>query len=145
MDELIELMNKEIKKNYKSIRKFAAHIGLPATSLTTILSRPILGNASFAIINKMCKALNIDYSGEKPFVLNDRSLELLNMYSYLDDLGQHTVDAITRAEYVRCNSSSEEEYIAAFGGMKKSGGHSSEEADAKSTLKKILEDNNNVQ
>ena len=48
-----------ILDNYTSLRQFAKEANIPYSTLMTLLSRDI-GGASFDIIIRICKQLNID-------------------------------------------------------------------------------------
>ncbi len=48
-----------ILDNYTSLRQFAKEIDIPYSTLMTLLSRDI-GGASFDIVIRICKQLNID-------------------------------------------------------------------------------------
>lgn len=114
MNNLTELIKREIKKNYGSIRKFSNEIEIPATTITTILSKTDINNASFSTIYKICKKLNINISNA-PFVINDYNSDFLNKLSLLDDIGRHTVEVVLEAEFARCTNTNTLPYKAAFG------------------------------
>lgn len=48
-----------ILDQYPSLRKFAQEVGVPYSTLMTLLSRDI-GGASFDVVVLICKELNID-------------------------------------------------------------------------------------
>ena len=52
------LIEKMIEEKWKSKRKFAEHVGIPPTTLQSILKRGI-GNASIDNVIRICKGLGI--------------------------------------------------------------------------------------
>ncbi len=58
MNRELRLRNAILDK-YKSLRQFSVEADIPYSTLMTILSRDV-GGASFDIIIKICKKLNID-------------------------------------------------------------------------------------
>ena len=54
-----EKLRNLILDNYTSLRQFAKEADIPYSTLMTLLSRDI-GGASFDIIIRICKQLNID-------------------------------------------------------------------------------------
>lgn len=54
-----EKLRNLILNNYTSLRQFAKEADIPYSTLMTLLSRDI-GGASFDIIIRICKQLNID-------------------------------------------------------------------------------------
>ena len=54
-----EILRKEIKKNYRSVRKFAMEMGIPYSTLVTALDRGIEGMAYGTVI-RMCEKLNLN-------------------------------------------------------------------------------------
>ncbi len=48
-----------ILDQYQSLRKFSQEVGVPYSTLMTLLSRDI-GGASFDVVVLICKKLNID-------------------------------------------------------------------------------------
>ena len=59
MENLTELIASEIKKQYKSVRRFAMHIGIPQTTLFSVLKNGISGTA-FDTVVKICQTLGIN-------------------------------------------------------------------------------------
>ena len=53
------LLRNLILDRYTSLRQFAIHADIPYSTLMTLLSRDI-GGASFDVVIKICKALQID-------------------------------------------------------------------------------------
>lgn len=120
MENLTELIASEIKKQYKSVRKFAMHIGIPQTTLFSVLKNGINGTA-FDTVMKICQTLNINVVNyDTPFKMDDDVMDVIQKYNFLDEMGMHTVKLIVDAEYMRCAEGKHAEIaprIAAFGGM----------------------------
>lgn len=58
MDRELKLRN-EILDRYTSLRQFSIEVGIPYSTLMTLLSRGI-GGASFDVVMQICKQLQID-------------------------------------------------------------------------------------
>ena len=58
MDVLTDLISTEIKRQYKSVRKFSQAIDIPQTTLASAIKNGVSGTAYETIV-KICKALNI--------------------------------------------------------------------------------------
>lgn len=58
MDRRTEIIKELIDKNYKSRRSFAEKVGIPPSTLASMLERGI-GNASVDNVIKVCKGLGI--------------------------------------------------------------------------------------
>lgn len=54
-----QLLRNLILDRYQSLRRFAIEADIPYSTLMTLLSRD-LGGASFDVVMKICKALEID-------------------------------------------------------------------------------------
>lgn len=102
MDKLTELISSEIKKQYKSVRRFAVHMDIPQTTLFSILRNGVSGTAYETVI-RMCRELGIDIVNfQSPIKLDDDAVEMIRKYNLLDSIGTHTVNAVLNAEYERC-------------------------------------------
>ncbi len=102
MDMLTELMKTEIKKQYKSVRQFAAQTGIPQTTLASAFKKGIDGTA-YATVVKICRVLDIKLPlNNLPMHIDAESLEFLRKLSTLDEIGVHTVKTVLEAEYNRC-------------------------------------------
>lgn len=123
MENLTELIASEIKKQYKSVRRFAMHIGIPQTTLFSVLKNGVNGTA-FDTVMKICQTLNINVVNyDTPFKIDDDVMDVIQKYNFLDDMGMHTVKLIVDAEYMRCAEGKRAEIaprIAAFGSITKS-------------------------
>ena len=104
MDVLTNLISTEIKKQYKSVRKFSMTVGIAQTTIVSALKNGV-GGTSFSTVMKICEALNIKMvTYSTPFLIDSNWDSLLNLYNSLDDKGRHTVDVVLNMEYQRCSS-----------------------------------------
>lgn len=111
MDVLTELISSEIKKQYKSVRRFAMSVGIAQTTIVSAIKNGI-GGTSFNTVMKICEALNIkmvNYS--TPFLVDSERDRLLDVYGKLDDKGKHTVDVVLELEYNRCRTETSEHFL----------------------------------
>ena len=108
MDELTALVRQEIKKQYRSVRQFAFHIGIPLSTIVTSLNNGMKGT-SFETVVAICKALDIEaVNTDLTAYLDKDRRELLEGYARLDEYGRHTVDAILYVELLRCRRQAED-------------------------------------
>lgn len=99
-----------------SRRSFADEIGIPPTTLQSILSRGI-GKASIDNVIKVCKALGITVEELEDMASGKNSSEYLNRlltseevslvtkYQKLDEKGKHTINTLLEMEYKRVEKS----------------------------------------
>ncbi len=112
MDELTQLIKKNIKLKYSSTRRFSEELGIPQTTIVSAIKNGI-GGTAFTTVCKMCKALDIKLvDGIYPVVVSDSTRTILEKLSKLDDKGIHTVTTVLEMEYIRCKSESEAIAIA---------------------------------
>ncbi len=110
MDELTQLIKKNIKLKYSSTRRFSEELGIPQTTIVSSIKNGVSGTA-FTTVTKMCKALDIKIiNGVYPMVVSEAAEQLLEKMSHLDEKGLHTVKTMIELEYLRCKA--EEENIA---------------------------------
>ncbi|MBQ1504601.1 MAG: transcriptional regulator [Clostridia bacterium] len=104
MDELTQLIKKEIKRQYRSVRQFSLAIGVPQSTIVTALQKGI-GGTSFSTIMTICKVLGIKpVLGEQGIFLDRESRQLLERYMLLDERGRQTVLALTEVEVLRATA-----------------------------------------
>ena len=104
MDELTQLIKKEIKRQYRSVRQFSMTIGVPQSTIVTALQKGI-GGTSFSTIMTICKVLGIKpVLGEQGMFLDRESRTLLERYVLLDERGRQTVRALTEVEVLRATN-----------------------------------------
>ncbi|MBR5236908.1 MAG: helix-turn-helix transcriptional regulator [Clostridia bacterium] len=111
------LIRKRIKEKFKTIESFAKYIGIPRTTINSILKKGV-GSSSYDLINRIFEVLDIYPFRDCPITLNSRSIRLLNDFEKLDDMGKHAVESMVETECRRINgSSSTNALIAAYGGL----------------------------
>lgn len=107
MDELTQLIKKNIKLKYSSTRRFSEELGIPQTTIVSAIKNGISGTA-FTTVCKMCKALDIKLvNGIYPVVVTDTTTNLIKKISKLDEKGIHTVTTVLEMEYMRCQAEAE--------------------------------------
>lgn len=112
MDELTQLIKKNIKLKYSSTRRFSEELGIPQTTIVSAIKNGV-GGTAFTTVCKMCKALDIKLvDGIYPVVVSDSTRSILEKLSKLDDKGIHTVTTVLEMEYIRCKAESEAIAIA---------------------------------
>lgn len=103
-----EYIKNLIKENGYNIKSFAAAIGVPYSTLLTMLNGSI-GGAAVETVIKICDKLNIPVENlrNEHFSLNtiaqvnftDDELKLIKKYRALDERGKATVDNTLEKEY----------------------------------------------
>lgn len=102
MKQLTALIKSEIKRQFRSVRQFSIHIGVPQSTIVTALQKGINGTA-FETVMMMCKVLNIKpfESSEAAVFLNAEYRELIERYANLDEDGRTAVRALVAVEDLR--------------------------------------------
>lgn len=103
MDELTMTVKSEIKRQYKSVRQFAAAIDIPQSTIISALRKGI-GGTAFDTVVKICSALGIKLSMNSGIFMDKEKGELLDYFSELDDRGKYTVKAVCNVELLRCRN-----------------------------------------
>lgn len=112
MDELTQLIKKNIKLKFSSTRRFSEELGIPQTTIVSAIKNGVSGTA-FATVCKMCNALDIRLiNGIYPVVVSDTTKNLIERLSKLDEKGIHTVSTVLEMEYIRCRAEAEAIAIA---------------------------------
>ncbi len=112
MDELTQLIKKNIKLKFSSTRRFSEELGIPQTTIVSAIKNGVSGTA-FATVCKMCNALDIKLiNGIYPVVVSDTTKNLIERLSKLDEKGIHTVSTVLEMEYIRCRAEAEAIAIA---------------------------------
>lgn len=107
MDELTQLIKRNIKLKYSSTRKFSEELGIPQTTIVSSIKNGVSGTA-FTTVTKMCKALDIKLiNGVYPVIVSDATRQIVEKLSSLDEKGIHTVTTVLEMEYLRCKAESE--------------------------------------
>lgn len=115
MDALTSIISYEIKRQYKSVRKFAQAVDIPQTTISSTLKNGVNGTA-YGTVVKICEKLNIELVDYKfPVHADSTALNLLSAYNRLDDKGRHTVNAVLKTEYNRCKTGIEDYDISKIG------------------------------
>ena len=102
MDIITILIRDEIKRQYKSVKKFSEVSGIPYSTLSNALSKGV-GGTSYDTVIKICKLLNLKQVYDADLtIFNDQFYEICSMLSKLDVKGVHAVKSILTLEYNRC-------------------------------------------
>ena len=105
MDNITRLIRTEIKKQYKSVRKFSEKSGIPYSTLSNALSKGI-GGTSYDTVIKICNLLNLKQAYDADLtVFNEHCYEICTMLAALDEQAVHTLKTILNVEYERCTKS----------------------------------------
>ena len=103
MDELTMTIKNEIKRQYKSVRQFAAALDIPQSTIISARRKGI-GGTAFDTVVKMCSALGIKLSINSGLFMDKEKTELLEVFSELDDRGRNTVKSVCNVELLRCRN-----------------------------------------
>ena len=107
MDNITQLIKAEIKKQYKSVRRFSKTSGIPYSTLSNALSKGIGGTAYDTVI-KICNLLNLKQTFDADLTMfNESCYEICTMLNALDDQAVHTLKIILSVEYERCTKGKE--------------------------------------
>lgn len=117
MDSITELIRNEIKRQYKSVRKFSEASRIPYSTLSNALSKGV-GGTSYDTVVKICSLLDIKQAANADIVLfNDRFHDIYCKLTSLDEQGLHTVSTVLNVEYDRCSNSGRASSIKGFNGI----------------------------
>ena len=109
MTELSQLIETEIKKQFKSTRRFASELGIAQTTVVSAIKSGLKGTA-YETVLRMCEKLGIELINyHSHIVMTDDVLNLINMYNSLDEKGAHAVMAFASMEFNR--SKGNDDYI----------------------------------
>lgn len=115
MDALTELIRQEIKRQYKSVRRFAIELEIPPSTLISALNKGI-GGTSFGTVLNICEVLGIKtVLSDPPLFLDKDARTVLEGYVALDERGKHAVDTMLQLELMRCGGQSIFGSAAAYG------------------------------
>ncbi len=104
MEILTETIKTEIKNQFKTVRSFSQQIGIPQTTVSSILKNGV-GGTGYETIVKICKTLNIQLVNyDFPIHIDENSLKMIDIYNKLDETGKNSVRAILKIERERCNN-----------------------------------------
>ncbi len=118
MDSITILIRDEIKRQYKSVKKFSEVSGIPYSTLSNALSKGV-GGTSYDTVIKICKLLNLKQVYDADLtIFNDQFYEICSMLSKLDVKGVHAVKSILTLEYNRCaNAEDSSPIVKPFNGL----------------------------
>ena len=118
MDSITILIRDEIKRQYKSVKKFSEVSGIPYSTLSNALSKGV-GGTSYDTVIKICKLLNLKQVYDADLtIFNDQFYEICSMLSKLDVKGVHAVKSILTLEYNRCaNAEESSPVVKPFNGL----------------------------
>lgn len=79
VDSITKLIKTEIKRQYKSVRKFSEESGIPYSTLSNALSKGI-GGTSYDTVIRICKLLNLKQAYDADLtIFNDQFYEICAM------------------------------------------------------------------
>jgi len=118
LDSITILIRDEIKRQYKSVKKFSEVSGIPYSTLSNALSKGV-GGTSYDTVIKICKLLNLKQVYDADLtIFNDQFYEICSMLSKLDVKGVHAVKSILTLEYNRCaNAEESSPVVKPFNGL----------------------------
>ena len=117
LDKITQMIRDEIKRQYKSVKKFSDASGIPYSTLSNALSKGI-GGTSYDTVLKICNLLNLKQIYDADItVFNDKFYEICAMLSELDERGVHTVKTVLEIEHSRCIKDNAEPIVKAFNGI----------------------------
>ena len=126
MDELAMTVKSEIKRQYKSVRQFAAAIDIPQSTIISGLRKGI-GGMAFDTVLKMCSALGVKLSVNSGVFMDKEKSELLEYFGELDDRGRYTVKSVCNVELLRCRNVPVTSMVAALDKIQNSSGDKNEQ------------------
>ena len=121
MDSITLLIRDEIKRQYKSVKKFSDASGIPYSTLSNALAKGI-GGTSYDTVLKICKLLNLKQVYDADLtIFNDRFYEICAMLSELDEQGVHAVKTVLTIEHNRCTKQESDSTVKPFNGISYAG------------------------
>lgn len=142
LDLYKDLIRKRIKEKFNTIENFSRHVNIPRTTINFILKNGV-SLSNYGMVSKILKELDIQSVNEQPVVMDDELLDLIKIYSSLDDMGRHTVAAVAETEYRRLHPDFlQEAIIAAYGSISSAKPLTEEEKLIMNIVDKIKKENN---
>ena len=121
VDSITLLIKSEIKRQYKSVRKFSEESGIPYSTLSNALSKGI-GGTSYDTVIKICNLLNLEQAYDADLtIFNEQFHEICTMLAALDERGVHTVKTILSMEYNRCTNDNPSPTVKGYNGLSVAG------------------------
>lgn len=117
MDSITELIKNEIKRQYRSVRKFSEISGIPYSTLSNALTKGV-GGTSYDTVVKMCKLLDIKQTIDSDIILfNSQFHDIYTKLITLDEQGVHTVSTVLKMEAERCAKAISSPVVKPFNGI----------------------------
>lgn len=117
VDSITKLIKSEIKRQYKSVRKFSEKSGIPYSTLSNALSKGF-GGTSYDTVIKICNLLNLKQAYDADLtIFNEQFHEICSMLVALDEQGVHTVKTILSVEYNRCTNKHSSPAVKGYNGL----------------------------
>lgn len=104
MDNITKVVRNEIKKQYKSVRRFSLVSGIPYSTISNALTKGI-GGTSYETVEKILKLLDIKQADGSGVVFNNKVNAICHKLSSLDEQALHTIETVLSVEYERCVNS----------------------------------------
>jgi len=142
MDSITELIKNEIKRQYKSVRKFSEVSGIPYSTLSNALTKGV-GGTSYDTVVKICKLLDIKQTIDSDIVLfNSQFHDIYTKLTTLDEQGVHTVNTVLTMEVERCSKANSSPVVKPFNGIgiASKSDASIDTEHIKSLIREVLED-----
>lgn len=104
MDELTDLVKREIRSRYGSVRNFALTVGIPLSTVNSAIKNGI-GGSSHNMVMHIFRSLGISpLPSSKGDYVTSEGLSLAKQYDLLDRYGRHTVKTVLQVELERCTT-----------------------------------------
>ena len=116
MDNLTDIIKKEIKNKYGSVRQFSEATGISRGTLNTALYRGF-GSSSFDFVIKVCKLLGIKQIFDDEINQAGSFYDTVKQLELLDTQGLARVEEVISEEIKRCENKKPEGTIRGFSGM----------------------------
>ena len=137
-----DVIRRRIKEKFNTIENFSKHMNIPRTTVNFILKNGV-SSSNYGMVSTILKELDIHPVNEYPVVIDEKLLDLIKIYSSLDDIGKHAVTSVAETEYRRLHPEFlEEAIIAAYGSITSGKPLTDEEKTIMDIVEKIKKDNN---
>ena len=137
-----DVIRRRIKEKFNTIENFSKHMNIPRTTVNFILKNGV-SSSNYGMVSTILKELDIHPVNEYPVVIDEKLLDLIKIYSSLDDIGKHAVTSVAETEYRRLHPEFlEEAIIAAYGSITSGKPLTDEEKTIMDLIDKIKKDNN---
>ncbi|MBQ8092729.1 MAG: hypothetical protein IJ242_04045 [Clostridia bacterium] len=117
MNNLTELIKKEIKKQYGSLKRFAAETGISFGTINTAIHKDI-GGSSFDFVMKICKDLGIKQIFDDDInQVSSRYYNMVKKLEMIDEQGIATIETIIDVEVERCKNRENKGTVKRYNGV----------------------------